>query len=226
MHAWNPDLMKTIYPRQRALYIPYYLSGAWAQHVPDQNKGLLSLGFGQTAFMAAEMGDSELRQKMLNYADRNFRGVWEEGSYYSPRNDDYTPDEHGNSHGVGSWTGNVLIALARLHRGDGFLKLYKKPWTPSDLQAPEITDVDELTMSVKQAYYDASKKVLIVTISDGPVKAKTGSFVVRRMPAGHVYGVTSDGVVDLSASVQKKPDGSLLVSTSLDKSHSFVILSE
>jgi hypothetical protein len=94
------------------------------------------------------------------------------------------------------------------------------------LQAPEITDVDELTMSVKQAYYDASKKVLIVTISDGPVKAKTGSFVVRRMPAGHVYGVTSDGVVDLSASVQKKPDGSLLVSTSLDKSHSFVILSE
>ncbi|HVW67588.1 MAG TPA: hypothetical protein VHB68_01380 [Steroidobacteraceae bacterium] len=225
MHAWNPDLMQEIYPRQHDLYLPMYMSGAWARRVPQQNKGLLSLGYGQVAFMVAEMGDTDARQKMLDYAERNFHPVWEEGAYYYPRNDDYTPDAQGNSHGVGSWTGNVLIALARLDKGGSFLRLYRKPWTKAELEAPEITDVDELSVNVSQAYYDAARKALIVTIEPGPVKAAQTSFVVRRLPPGSTYLVLEDGVVVKDTNrVQKRPDGTLAISTTLDKSHSFVIV--
>jgi len=38
---------------------------------------------------AAEMGDQEAKNNLLDYADRNFNPVWQNGEYYYPRNDDY-----------------------------------------------------------------------------------------------------------------------------------------
>ena len=106
-----------------------------------------SLGFSQFAFMAAELGDAEARAALLDYAERNFHPVWEDGAYYYPRNDDYAPDAEGNSHGVDTWSGNVLLALARLDKGSGFLKLYRTPWGEAELGAPQLTGVDDVTTS-------------------------------------------------------------------------------
>jgi hypothetical protein len=233
MHAWNPTLMQTIYPPQRDLYVPQFLSGAYARFVPDANKGMLSLAFGQVAFMAAEMGDQQTRQKMLDYAERNFQPVWQDGAYFYPRNDNYKPDSDGNSHGVCAWTGNVLLALTRLDRGGDFLRLYQTPWTRAQLDAPQISAIDDLLVNVSQAYYDAQKRALIVTLKPGPIKAQSVSFVVSGLKSNTTYTVVKDGRVqgqiskrraDAGPGVAWQSDDMVSVSTTLDAPHSFVLV--
>lgn len=232
MHAWNPQMMATIYPPQRDLYVPAFLSGKFTRQVPDMNKGMISIGYGQVAFMAAEMGDQDSRQKLLAYAEANFHPVWEDGAYYYPRSDDFKTDDAGNSHGVSSWTGNVLIPLARLDKGGGFYRVYHEPWTTAQLNAPQITDVDALLVNVSQAFYDARKRALIVTLKPGPVASKTVSFVVRGLRADASYTVVKDGVVvgQLSkahpaagADIALRGDSTVAVATTLEAAHSFVI---
>jgi hypothetical protein len=232
MHAWNPELLATIYPGQRDLYVRRFLSGDYAKAVPEGNKAMISLGFGQVAFMAAEVGDSATRQQLLDYAERNFNPRWEDGAYYYPRSDDYKTDAQGNSHGVDSWTGNVLIALARLDKGSGFRKLYQQPWTREQLDGPQITDVDHLFTNVYQAYYDNAKRALIVTVGPGPAKADRTQFRVRNLNPALTYTVVRDGQVlgRLSKSspragedVTWQPDGTVEISTALDRTHSFVL---
>jgi len=235
MHAWNPELMQTIYPPQRDLYVPVFLSGAYARKVPGYNKDMLSIGFGQVTFMAAEMGDQESRQKMLDYAERNFHPVWEQGAYYYPRNSDYLSDVQGNSHGVSAWTGNVLLALARLDKGGGFQRLYREPWTKAQLDAPQITNVDDVLVNVSQAFYDARKRALIVTLKPGPVPAQKVGFSITGLASSATYSVVKDGQLQGKISRTRsttgdeytwRPDGTVAVTTTLTEPHSFVVVAE
>lgn len=231
MHAWNAEMMQAIYPAQRDLYAGRFLSGAYAKAVPPHNKAMLSLGFGHVAFMAAEVGDTATRQRFLDYAERNFNPVWEQGAYYYPRSDNYESDPQGNSHGVSSWTGNVLLPLARLDKGNGFRKLYNEPWTRAQLDAPQVTDVDDLLTNVSQAYYDAGKRALIVTLKPGPVQAARVGFVVRNLDPARTYSVIKDGQElgrisrarpDAVADVSWRPDTTVAVVTEMSVPHSFV----
>lgn len=234
MNAWDPEYMKSIYEAQKKIYVPLLLSSAYAQNVPPHSKGLLSLGFGQVAFMAAELGDQDSRAKLLDYAEHNFGPVWEDGTYYYPRNDDYQTDAQGNSHGVGSWTGNVLLALARLDKGDGFLKLYRNPWGKAEFDAPQITEVDYVSTNVSQAYYDAKQDALIVTLKPGPVKVRKTRFAVANLDPNKSYVLVKDGVAlgTISrvsgakpvAGVTVRSDGKLTIETDLDADHSFVLV--
>lgn len=236
MHAWNPELAESIYPGQRELYLEDFLSGAYARNAPEPgpghgNRTLISLGFSQFAFMAAEVGDMEARTALLDYADRNFQPVWENGAYYYPRNDNYEPDENGNSHGIDTWSGNVLLALARLDKGSGFLRLYSEPWGEQQLRAPEITGVDDLTTNVHQAWYDEEKDALIVTLAPGPVTSRQVQFAVEKLDTGKSYAVFKDGEVvaesDLASGerggVRLREDGALTIRTDLERPHTFVI---
>jgi hypothetical protein len=198
------------------------------------NKTMLSLAYGHVAFMAAEMGDQQSRQKLLDYAERNFHPVWEEGTYYYPRSDDYATDANGNSHGMSAWTGNALLALTRLDTGGSFQRLYQQPWGRAELDAPQITNVDELLVNVSQAYYDAAKHALIVTLKPGPVKAGSNvSFVVRNLDQGATYSLVKDGKVQGQISKEHanvgrdftwNADGTVSVSTTLQAPHSFVMV--
>ncbi|HVW69015.1 MAG TPA: hypothetical protein VHB68_08565 [Steroidobacteraceae bacterium] len=239
MHAWSPEMMQTIYPGQRALYLQRFLTGRYAEGAPESgspsgNTSMISLGFGQFAFMAAENGDTAARQQLLDYADRNFHPVWDQGAYYYPRSGDYRPDADGNSHGVDTWTGNVLIALARLDQGSGFLKLYREPWGRAELDAPQITDVDDLAVNVSQAWYDPSKHALIVTLRPGPVKTSQTRFLVRQLDPQGAYRVVKDGGVvarlkggsPSSGDVAWESDGALSVRTDLERPHSFIVVAE
>lgn len=233
MHAWDPDLMRTIYPGQRDRYVGQYLSGAYAEHVPPENKGMLSFGLGQIAFMAAENGDQETRMKLLDYAEKNFNPKWEDGTYYYPRNDDYKRDSEGNSHGVDSWSGNALLALTRLDTGGGFQRVYHSPWGKAQLDAPQITDVDYLLVNVSQAFYDEKKKALILAIKPGPVATPRTTFVVHNLdPAaaytlvkdGHAVGTISRKATASDSGAAWKPDGGLAITTDLTSAHSFVLV--
>ena len=179
-----------------------------------------SLGF--FAAYAAEMGDQQAREKLLAYAERNFHPVWENGEYYYPRNDDYSVDADGNVHGVDVWAGSALLPMARLDRGAGLQKIYTQPWGEAQHKQPYISDVDTLSAGVSQAFFDAKKDALIVTLIPGPIAAKQVSFVVRQLDPKKTYTVIQDGksVGDL----QRRPDGTALISSAIEAPHTFVLV--
>ncbi len=240
MHAWNPELAQSIYPGQRGIYLEKFLNGSYAARAPAPgpqagNRTLVSLGYGQFAFMAAELGDEQARAALLEYADRNFHPTWEDGSYFYPRNDEYLPDAGGNSHGMDTWTGNVLLALTRLDKGKGFLKLYQEPWGERELAAPYISEVDDVTTNVSQAWYDDKKQALIVTLKPGPVKAARVHFAVRQLDPDRSYQVLKDGRLlgRLQRGADRKTsgltwreDGSAAIDSDFGKVHTFVIVAD
>lgn len=218
-HAWDPEFTKAGYygvdGQDRNQALEYFLSGDYSRENVDRSKYLPSwapfLGFvdyatpdqddqayysvlwGLFIGFAAEVGDTDAVNKMLAYAQKNFGPVWRDGEYYYPRNDDYSVDAQGNSHGVDPWTGNVFLTLARLNKGDGFRKLYQQPWTDADRATPEIVGVDAVTTNVSQAWWDADKQALIVTLQAGPVKAPQMRFDVVRLNPARRYEVIVDG---------------------------------
>jgi hypothetical protein len=232
MNAWDPDYMKTIYPVQRDHHLDELLSGNWGRTAQGEGNAGGKIAFGMFALMAAEMSDEKTKKELFDYADRNFKAVDSEGEYYYPRSDDYLPDQHGGVHGMDTWTGNALLALARLDDGGGFRRMYTQPWDKAHFDAPYITDVDELTTGVSQAWYDPAKRALIVTLVPGPAKSDDVGFVVRQLDAHRRYTVIEDGkVVDTldAKSGARNPrftwrdDGTVAVSTDLGTAHSFVI---
>jgi len=236
MHAWNPELAESIYAGQKEIYLDKFLNGEYASHAPQPgyangNRTLVSLGFSQFAFMAAEVGDTETRAALLDYAERNFGPVWKDGAYYYPRSDDYAPDAEGNSHGVDTWSGNVLLALARLDKGGGFLKLYREPWGEAELNAPQVCDIDDITTSVTQAWYDEEKDALIVTLKPGPVAARRVKFSVQALDKDKSWSVLKDGHLlaqsggkaSAQGEVEWASDGGAQISTDLDQPHTFII---
>lgn len=257
-HAWDPEFTKASYygvdGRDREQALRYFLSGDYSRENVDRTKYLpawrhfldfvdyatpdkedqayYSILWGFFVAFAAEIGDVDAVNKMLAYAERNFGPTWNDGEYYYPRNDDFSVDEQGNSHGVDPWTGNVFLALARLNKGDGFRKLYQQPWTDADRAAPEIVGVDAVTTSVSQAWWDADKQALIVTVQPGPVQARQVRFNVVRLDADQRYDVIVDGKsigsIAQGGSVAKGTirwdDAQLSVATPLAAKRSFVFV--
>lgn len=240
-HAWDAQFAKAAYygvkGQDREDTLQFYLSGAYAEApaMSDHpSQALYSTMWGLFLNYAAEVGDREAVDKMLAYAERNYHPVWDNGEYYYPRNDDFSVDAQGNSPGVDPWTGNVLIALARLNQGGGFYKLYNEPWGEEQYRQPYISDVDTLTTGVSQAFYDEKKDALIVTLSSGPIAAKQVQFAVRQLDPAKTYAVIKDGkavghldrtVPNHNASMKWREDGSVLISTDIAAAHTFVFSS-
>jgi hypothetical protein len=90
-------------------------------------------------------------------------------------------------------------------------------------------------VNVSQAFYDAKKRALIVTLKPGPVPAQKVSFSIRGLPPGGDYTVVKDGQVEgkvsrkrpaASDQIHWRPDGTVVVTTSLERPHSFVVVAE
>lgn len=182
---------------------------------------------------AAEMGDRHAKDALFAYAERNYNPIWHNGEYYYPRNDDYRVDKQGNVHGVDPWTGNALIPLASFDRGGGLRKLYTEPWGEAHYRQPYISDVDTTTVGVSQAFFDAKKNALIVTLLPGPIVAKQVSFVVRQLDPARTYSVRKDGkpvgelrrdLPSKNVSMAWRDDGTALISTSITTPHTFVLV--
>ena len=210
------------------------LAASFEMKNPDEIAGRMAVRSFQVGFFsayAAEMGDQEAKNNLLDYADRNFNPVWQNGEYYYPRNDDYGVDEHGNVHGVDVWTGSALLPMARLNRGSGLRRLYTEQWGEAQYKQPYISDVDMLAAGVSQAFYDAKKDALIVTLIPGPIKTRSVSFVVRQLDAGKIYELIKDGKAtgELSLTHQLESatwlkDGAVLITTSMSAPHTFVLV--
>jgi hypothetical protein len=217
--------------------LQYFLSGAYAKAptlMEDPGNAYSSVSWGLFLAYAAEVGDRDAVNKMLAYAQRNYNPVWENGEYYYPRNDDFSVDGQGNSHGVDPWTGNVFIPMARLNTGGGFYRLYNEPWGEEQYRQPYISDVDRLLVNVSQAFYDKANDALIVTLEPGPIAAKQIQFTVRQLDPTKTYTITQNrkivahlnrksGSKDDDASMSWREDGTVLVTTKIPNAQTFVI---
>jgi len=241
-HAWDKDFVEAAYfgvdRHDRDEALQYFLSGEYAKAPRTADNPIHaydSVAWGLFIAYAAEVGDKEAVDKMLAYAQRNYNPVWENGEYYYPRNDDYSVDAGGNSHGVDPWTGNVFIPMARLNKGGGFYNLYNRPWGDEQYRQPFISDVDTLHVDVSQAFYDKSKDALIVTLEPGPIAAKQVQFTVRQLDPAKTYAVTRNGKMvgrlDRKAggkdrgdgSMTWRDDGTVLITTSIGGAQTFII---
>jgi hypothetical protein len=231
-HVWDKQLIESIYPHQRKLYIPSMLEGA-----PGEDMGwTASFDFGWFALLASEVGDTETVQTMTDYADVHFQPTWKNGGYYYPHTPDFLEnfarDEEGFIKNIGPVTGNVLIGFARINRKDGLWQIYNHPWDASHFAEPFITDVEYLEASVTQAVYDAEKDALIVTLAPGPVKSEATSFTVRQLDPMKTYVLIKDGqpLGEIRKSdhtqapgAEWQADGSVRITTALHGQHSFVL---
>jgi hypothetical protein len=163
MHAWNPEFVKTNYPRQIE---------RWSKDGPDGtlwiDPAIPPAGFGKelsnardlgwAAACASEVGDADTLQRLLAYSDQFLNPVWQDGAYFYQRRDGWF-DQGGRFIAMDPHTGNALLAYARLNVPDGLRKLYGKPWDDGHFREPALVDMPD-DVDVCGARYDADSTTL------------------------------------------------------------------
>ena len=192
MHAWDRDFIQSVYPRERERHLEHMLQGkeharACCAMVPTSAK----IGFGMFTALAAEVGDTDARDRLLDYADRNFATEWRDGTFHFPRSDAWNPNEKGDSSGIDLLTANALLPMARLNTGDGLWDLYSRPWTDAKRAEPHFAAIDQNVAGVSSAHYDDVDGSLRLTLLPGPAAGEL-SFSVHNLDEGRAYTVRQD----------------------------------
>jgi Linalool dehydratase/isomerase len=221
MNGWAPDLVAQLYPVHRDAELADLLDARpehWLKRWADP---FVSFDFGFLAAYAAELGDRQTVQALLDYADEHFHPTWRDGRYYYPRRDvattdilDYfflesppvlPPAQLGHHH-VGTLSGNAVLLFARLNRGGGIRQLYSDEFALSFASSadPEIVDVRYPEVLVSSARYDRNARVLTARFVAGTdYRGKSGIGVRGLDPSGRFavllngkpLGRLQDGVV-------------------------------
>ena len=191
MHAWAPDYIRRVYPRQRDLHVDALLDRPENPGGPPTSASF-ELGF--MAMMASEVGDTESVQKILDHADAHYGPVWREGRYYYPRNDGPTSASDPIK-AVGSTAGNAMLPFARLNPENGLFNLHNRMWSESQFELPYIAAVDLGAVGVRQAFYDEQREALVVGLEPGPLGLAETRFEVRNLDGASAWNLFRDGVL-------------------------------
>ena len=89
--------------------------------------------------------------------------------------------------------GAMMLVTAHLNQKDGFWLLYNRPWGDAQLSSPQLTNVEYPRAIVKQAYYDAEKDALILTLVAGEQPGGTTTFAVQRLDPSKTYTILRNG---------------------------------
>lgn len=224
MHAWDPNLIETHYPYQAKIHVKWNPDGT--ANTPDKVWGPIGEPF--FAILAKEMGDGKTAEGILAWADKNYDPIWQDGMFYYPRNDEKR---------VTSLV-DKLFAVAMLNVKNGLWAMHNRPWGDDEFNKPYVSRVEYPKAIVKQAYYDPSKDVLIVTIMAGTKDTRTTSFTVNKLDRSKNYSITKDGktlgqlkngILQPKSGIKEiewKSDGTLSISTNLIKPNTFLIQAE
>lgn len=169
MHAWNPDHVREVYPKQLDEFLVPGTEGACAIRLwePIDLRGSMetidTADFGWAAAAASELGDEQTLTGLLNHADRYMNPQWRDGGLYYPRNDQRYDDD-GILRLVEPITTNALLPYARLNVSGGLRAFYTQPWTREHFDEPMITEVSE-NVDVLEARYQAGGRDLRFTLA-------------------------------------------------------------
>ncbi len=209
MHAWQPEYIERQYPywKQR------WLVGKQPEVARLKNENwepLISYGF--FTMLASEMGDYETRDRLLNFADRQYQPVAQNGTYHYP----YNPDR-----GCTNLT-DKLLAFARADPKNGLWELHNRPFAKEHFSQPKISGVDFPKALILRAIYDPAKAALIVSTEGGTAKTGSTGFEMRQLDSAKTYRLFLDG-----KEIEKYSGKSQIsVKVSLDQKHDLVLAAE
>jgi hypothetical protein len=82
MHAYDKKYVEELWPYLKKMHVTVHPDGLATINAPDALMPDADYGFFAT--LAAEVGDEEVKNGLLKYADSLFLPVWEDGTYHYP----------------------------------------------------------------------------------------------------------------------------------------------
>lgn len=168
LHGWNKDVAQRAYWGSRPRFIDELPDGSATIKMPKRREGY-SHGHGFMATAAAEIGDHETRDALLDYADRYWDPTWEGETLRYPRRDVYSLSSDGPDvwRRVQPLTGNGLIGLARLGGRNRIFDMIGQPFDKAHHGEPSLSAIDYPRIQVLAARYDRAAASLAFTLHPG-----------------------------------------------------------
>ncbi|MBF0441609.1 MAG: hypothetical protein HQK54_06865, partial [Oligoflexales bacterium] len=190
-----PELVEAEYGhwiKNHLVEINRKLSDVKADQFEDQ------IGIAFFAMLMAELGETDLRDRLVRMAELRYRPRWEkDGSYHYPYFSEFVisagPLSRFSAHGL---TGK-LLANALACPPDGMRKMHFEPFIGNDPSVPLVRGIDFPNIFLKRAAYDRKREALIVTLEDNPKRRKFLSaktkFIIDRIDPGKHWILMVDG---------------------------------
>jgi hypothetical protein len=182
MHAWKPQYIEQNYPFWKKRKFKAKADGtgelAWETWEPAHQYGFFAL-------LAAELGDSDVRDRLLKTAEQKYTGIWDEGTYHYQYSTSITSP-------CTNLTDRTL-AMARAVPKNGLWTMHNVPFDDRHFTEPEISGVDLATLPLKRAIYDRAKDALVVSTMALKTPGDT-SFEVKKLNPARSYRLLVDGV--------------------------------
>jgi hypothetical protein len=237
MNPWNREQVRTVYGRQRDQWIRRLPDGSAYVMLGDEVDFLGTSDYGAMLIYASELGDLDTLRGLLAYADKRLNPTWENACLYYPRQD-RAVSEDGLPIFMNRFTGNSLIAYARLNVPDGMWKLYHEPFDPMHFAEPYVSGIEYPGVCLTRAIFDRKKKALIVSLKAGPGGRSRTRFRINQLDFQDHYDIL-DGTgrplarLDKGKLIPRSSEASkadfvveekaLQVSASLDAPRTFIV---
>lgn len=181
MHAWNPELIEKVYPKQRDGHVSFRRNG---EARLDSDPAEKELSYGFFAMLAAEVGDTKTRDMLLARTDRVYAPEWKDGKYHYPYN-----VKRKCTHLT-----DKLLALARAMKKNSLFDMHNSPFDKAHFKEPFIANVDFPKVLISRAIWDRKNSALIVTIEPG-IAGQGGetSFTVKNLDSAKTYALFVSG---------------------------------
>jgi hypothetical protein len=205
MHVWEKDYVESIYPavvkdvRNTTKHgFSVSLEQFHRTHLDYQTQPSTDLvdpmmlgvhTHGMLALLAAELGDTETRDGLLEHADTVMRPTWKQGGLFYPRCDELNTERY-----MTCTMGNALLAAARITPKNGFYDLYNAPWTSAEINTPQVVGVSFPRTIITSAAYDQQTETLRVVLRPGDDPKSYAQFEVTNLAELLPVEVTVDGV--------------------------------
>jgi hypothetical protein len=212
MHAWQPALIEPHYPFWKNNHVVQGSDGRLLLKDESTAEAVgRGLSFGFFALLASELGDLELRDRIIEQADNKYQPQWRDGMFY------YSSDLT-NLWGTTS-VSDKLLALARLGVKDGLLALHAKPMGDSHFAAPMLAGVDLSQWLVRRAFWDETQRLLAITVQPTTPRNQSAGIEIRQLNPSQRYMLIVDG----SDPEPHEGSTSLPLTLGLDKSHDLIV---
>lgn len=193
MHGWHKFEVERVYPIQKENFLTMLSDGTATTHTKSDNP-FYSHDHGFLALLAAEVGDTDTRDRMLAYADTYWAPRWKDGALFYPRQDAFKREGDGPDvwRRVQPLTGNGLLGLARMNSKDGIFNLFNSPFKAKHFEQPYLTGIAYPDIFVERAVYDANAKALVATLSPRRCTGQSLHWRVAQLDPSKSYEVWID----------------------------------
>ncbi len=221
MNSWQPEFMARHYPYQKANRI-IDIDDETARCRKDGIVDQISTAF--FSMLVSEMGDAGLRDRLLNWTEKQYQPVWEEdGTFHYTSNVDISINVMpGFSKTSSSLTGK-LVAIARANSQNGIWKMHNTAFDGTDPLTPRVTGTDDFPkMIFRRAIYDREKEALIITTSPGVAAEGMGGFTIDRLDPERTYllQVDKETIENYSGTTMVRID------VDMEEKHDIILIAE